>query len=88
MLHAEAKHDVARTRYGQPLSASSALPAEATGLEVEAAVAAACAALPAPELPARRYTTSDDPDEIAAASEDILVVTTLEACLLYTSRCV
>ena len=35
--------------------------------------------LPAPELPARRYTTSDDPDEIAAASEDILVVTTLEA---------
>lgn len=67
------------TRYGQPLSATSALPAEATGLEVEAAVAAACAALPAPEMPARRYTTSDDPDEIAAASEDILVVTTLEA---------
>ena len=37
------------------------------------------AARPAPELPARRYTTSDDPDEIAAASEDILVVTTLDA---------
>ena len=67
------------TRYGQPLAATSALPAEATGLEVEAAVAAACASLPAPELPARRYTAAENMDEIAAASEDILVVTTLDA---------